>query len=248
MDGPIAGDMDSGDRAVENLKFVGGVAKEIYSTDEEVQLTNISINLVQEQTHDEIPASLDRTITNPYFELEELTYKAEDKQQWTYTHDHANSNGQKQDQHTMDEQGMEKQLEQGNNETRKSQNDQHDPTKPTTLDVVDVESSSHFSFGVKAVDTTPSNTGKQRPGKGVNSINECDYDHTQGQQAISTKSQTKNPSEYSTPAGKSTNSNPNQNVASLSSSDSHVHVNEKGQEAVKLSEQEQSRRDSKSQQ
>ncbi|KAH0748235.1 hypothetical protein KY290_027467 [Solanum tuberosum] len=60
----------------------------------------------------------------------------------------------------MDEQGMEVQSEQGNNETRKSQNDQHDPTKLATLDVIDVESSSHLSFGVKAVDTTPSNTGQ----------------------------------------------------------------------------------------
>ncbi|KAH0665190.1 hypothetical protein KY285_026396 [Solanum tuberosum] len=148
----------------------------------------------------------------------------------------------------MDEQGMEVQSEQGNNETRKSQNDQHDPTKLATLDVIDVESSSHLSFGVKAVDTTPSNTGQQRPSKGVNLINECDYDHTQGQQTTSTMSQTKHPREGNTPAGKSTNSNPNQNVASLSSSDSHVHGNAKGHEAVKLSEQEQSRRDSKSQQ
>ncbi|KAG5606085.1 hypothetical protein H5410_027577 [Solanum commersonii] len=44
-------------------------------------------------------------------------------------------------------------------------NDQLDNTNSTNLEVIDVENSSQFSFGVKPMDTIPSNEGHQRPGK-----------------------------------------------------------------------------------
>uniref|UniRef100_M1DFN3 CG6004 n=1 Tax=Solanum tuberosum TaxID=4113 RepID=M1DFN3_SOLTU len=168
MDGPIAGDKESGDRTDNKLKC-DGAPKGHFSTDEEVQLTNISINLAQEHIQKEIQASLGRITTNQQVELEELTYRPEAEQQGTYTQDHAGANGQKQDQHTIDEHGMEMQSKQRDKRIRMDQNDQHDNTKSTTLEVIDVESSSHFSFGVKPTETIPSNGGQQRPGKSSNS-------------------------------------------------------------------------------
>ncbi|KAG5606138.1 hypothetical protein H5410_027630 [Solanum commersonii] len=97
------------------------------------------------------------------------------------------------------------------------------------------------------MDTSPSNGEQQRPGKNVKFTNEFEYDHRQGQQAISTSSHSKKPREQGTQAGKSTNFNPSQNVVS-SSSDGLVQDNTKGQKAVNSTEQEQGRRDNKSQQ
>ncbi|KAG5580317.1 hypothetical protein H5410_050944 [Solanum commersonii] len=134
MDGPIVGDMDSGDRAVGKLKLGGGANKETYSTNEEVHPTNIPIDLTQEQTQKEIPASIVDITSNKQVELEELTYKTEAKQQGNYDHDQAGSRGHKQSQLTIEEQTMRIQSKKRDKEPRQGPNDQQDNKRNASLE------------------------------------------------------------------------------------------------------------------
>ncbi|KAH0661511.1 hypothetical protein KY284_026442 [Solanum tuberosum] len=95
MDGPIAGDKEADDRAAEKTTGDGGDANGHYSSEEEIHLTNISINLGQEYTQKDIQASLERMTFTQQVELEEATYRAEANQQGNYVQDHAGANGQK---------------------------------------------------------------------------------------------------------------------------------------------------------
>ncbi|KAG5605823.1 hypothetical protein H5410_027315 [Solanum commersonii] len=141
-------------------------------------------------------------------EFEELNYRTEVGQQGTYSQDHACPNGQKQDQISMEKQKIGMKSKQGDTRRSQDQNDQQDNARSTTLDVIKVESSSHFSFGM------------------------------QEQQARTTNSQSKKSSEDGTQAGKSSQANFSRDVVSLSSSEDHLNVNAKGQKNVMLNDQE----------
>ncbi|KAH0778693.1 hypothetical protein KY290_005120 [Solanum tuberosum] len=101
----------------------------------------------------------------------------------------------------MEQQNIEMKSKQRDARRSQDQNDQHENTKSTTLEVIEVESSSHFSFGIKPMDTMPSNGGQQRSGKAINYTNEVDHDHMQEQHAINSNSQSKNQSGDGTQAG-----------------------------------------------
>ncbi|KAG5568615.1 hypothetical protein H5410_064366 [Solanum commersonii] len=121
------------------------------------------------------------------------------------------------------------------------QNDQLDNTSSTNLEVIDVENSSYFSFGVKPMDTIPSNGGQQRSGIIPKYTNELYHDYLQEQQQTSSTSLSKNPSVESTQADKSSHSNSSRHVVTLSSSDVHVNATTNGQMNVMWEEQEKGR-------
>ncbi|KAH0665195.1 hypothetical protein KY285_026401 [Solanum tuberosum] len=216
--------------------------------DEEVHLTNISINLVEEHNQEEIKASLINSTANQQIELEELNCRTEAEQHGTYSQDHAGPNGKKQDQLLMEKQKINMRSKHGDTQMSPNQNDQHDNAGDTTLDVIEVESSSHFSFGVKPTDTLTSNEGQQRLGKTNNYTNEINYDQMQEQQARTTNSQSKKSGEDDTQAGKASQANSSRDAVSLSSSENHLNANAKGQKNVMLNDQELVRGDTESQQ
>ncbi|KAG5585846.1 hypothetical protein H5410_046280 [Solanum commersonii] len=207
MDGPIVGDMNFGE---------GDATRGNYSRDEEVHFTNLSINIAQEHSQEEIQVRLITSKINQHIELEELHGRTEAEQQGTYSQDYTGPN---------------------------DQNDQHENPKPTTLEVIEVESSSHFSFGIKPMDTMPNNGGHQGSGKAVNYINEANHDKLQEQQAINNNSQSKSQGGEGSQAGKSPHSKTRSDAVSLSSSDDHVNINAKGKTTVILNNQKQDRGD-----
>ncbi|KAH0778696.1 hypothetical protein KY290_005123 [Solanum tuberosum] len=137
---------------------------------------------------------------------------------------------------------------QGDTSLSQNQNDQHGNTKSTTLEVIEVESSSQFSFGVKPSDTIPSNGGQQRPGMNTNYNTQFDHDHRQELQAADNNSPRKNPREGGTQAGKFSHPNLDRNVVNLSSRDDHVTTSANGQKNDILNDLEQSRGNLESQQ
>ncbi|KAH0665197.1 hypothetical protein KY285_026403 [Solanum tuberosum] len=110
MDGPIAGDKETDDRAAEKTIGDGGDANGHYSSEEEIHLTNISINLGQEYTQKDIQASLERMTFTQQVELEEATYRAEANQQGNY------------EQHEIDNKSQSKNLKKDANQAGKSTN------------------------------------------------------------------------------------------------------------------------------
>ncbi|KAG5631332.1 hypothetical protein H5410_003049 [Solanum commersonii] len=165
MDGPITENKNFDEQVTKKSKSDGNTAIRNYSMEEEVHLTNISINIAQKNHQEAIQAILVNYSTNQQIEFEELNCETEANQQRTYSQDHAGPNGQKQDLHSMEKQKIYMNLKQRDTRLSQDQNDQHGNTKSTTLEVIEVGSSSHFSFGAKPMDTIPSNRGQQRPGK-----------------------------------------------------------------------------------
>ncbi|KAG5631448.1 hypothetical protein H5410_003165 [Solanum commersonii] len=131
--------------------------------------------------------------------------------------------------YSMEEEKLSMNSKQGDTRLSQDQDDQHGNTKSTTLEVIEVVSSSHFSFGVKPSDTIPSNGGQQRAYKITNYNIEFDQGHRQEHQAADNNSPSKNPSEGGTQAGKFSHPNLSRNVVSLSSSDDHVNASAKEQ-------------------
>ncbi|KAH0768842.1 hypothetical protein KY290_012823 [Solanum tuberosum] len=78
--------------------------------------------------------------------------------------DQAGPNGQKQGHNTLGNQQMEMEGPQATTRVPQRQHDHLAMTSSTNLEVIDVENSSHFSFGVKPVDIIPSNEGHLEPG------------------------------------------------------------------------------------
>ncbi|KAH0748241.1 hypothetical protein KY290_027473 [Solanum tuberosum] len=171
--------------------------------------------------------------------------RTEAEQHGTYSQDHAGPNGKKQDQLLMEKQKINMRSKHGDTQMSPNQNDQHDNAGDTTLDVIEVESSSHFSFGVKPTDTLTSNEGQQRLGKTNNYTNEINYDQMQEQQARTTNSQSKKSGEDDTQAGKASQANSSRDAVSLSSSENHLNANAKGQKNVMLNDQELVNKDNK---
>ncbi|KAH0657901.1 hypothetical protein KY289_026649 [Solanum tuberosum] len=127
---------------------------------------------------------------------------------------------------------MERQSRQGDKQLWKEQNDQHDSTRATILEVIDVESSSHFSLW------------SSHRIQGQTMVDNRD----QEQHEIDNKSQSKNLKKDANQAGKSTNSTSSRSAANLSNIDDHAHVNARGKKSVNLNDQTQGRGDTESQQ
>uniref|UniRef100_M1DZR1 Bifunctional endo-1,4-beta-xylanase xylA n=1 Tax=Solanum tuberosum TaxID=4113 RepID=M1DZR1_SOLTU len=248
MDGSVAGNMNSGEQIAEKMNSDGGTATGNYSMEEEVHLTNIPINIPQDHHQDVIQASFDKSTTKQQVEVEELNGKTEANHQGTFSQDHEGPNGKKQDLQSMETQKLAMNSKQGDTSLSQDQNDQHGNTKSTTLEVIEVESSSQFSFGVKPSDTIPSNGGQQRPGMNTNYNTKFDHDHRQELQAADNNAPRKNPREGGTQAGKFSHPNLNRNVVNLSSRDDHVTASAKRQKNDILNDLEQSRGNLESQQ
>ncbi|KAH0679105.1 hypothetical protein KY284_020190 [Solanum tuberosum] len=153
-------------------------------------------------------------------------------QKGTPSHNHEESNSRKQPQQVINVRDNEEQYNEQDQRARQAQNSHLVSTSNKVVEVVDVESSSQFSFGVKVVDTTPSNVVQLRPGT-------TDKQHQVYDNASNEKG---------TQLGKSTNSNSGYNAVILSSSKGQVQMNAKGKHASSIIEQEQVRRDIKSHQ
>ncbi|KAG5631443.1 hypothetical protein H5410_003160 [Solanum commersonii] len=240
---PISGDKNSSEQATEKLQGEGGTARGTYSMDEEVHHTNISINIAQEHNQEEIQESLGNLATIRQVEVEELNCRTEAEQQGIFSQDHADPNGLKQNQHSMEQQKIATELNNGDTRTSQDLNDQHGNTNSTSLEVIEVESSSHFLFGVKPTDKRTSIGGQQRAGKAINYTNEVDNDQMQEQQAINNSSPSRNLNGDDTQEGKYSQYNACRDVVSLSSTDNHVNISAKGQKNVVLNNQEQGRGD-----
>ncbi|KAH0695795.1 hypothetical protein KY289_013277 [Solanum tuberosum] len=134
MDRPISGDKNFGKQATEKLQGEGGVARGTYSMDEEVHHANISINIDQEHNQEEIQASLVNLATIRQVEVEELNGRPEEEQQGTCSHDRAGPNGQKKDQHSMEQQKIETNSKHGDTRISQDLNDQLGNTHSTSLE------------------------------------------------------------------------------------------------------------------
>ncbi|WMV30175.1 hypothetical protein MTR67_023560 [Solanum verrucosum] len=226
----------------------------VYSPGEEVHLTAISSIMVRpisgdknsgEQTSEKLQG--EGGATRGAYSMDEEVHHTNIPINIAQEHNQeeiqASPNGQKQDQHSMEQQKIKMKSTHGDTRISQDLTDQQGNTKPTSLEVIEVESSSHFSFGVKPMDTRTSIGGKQIVGKANNYTNKVDNDYMQEQQAINNNSQRRNPSGDGTQAGKSSHSNACRDVVSLSSSDDYVNVNAKGQKNVVLNDQEHGRGD-----
>ncbi|KAG5580328.1 hypothetical protein H5410_050955 [Solanum commersonii] len=99
-------------------------------------------------------------------------------------HNQENSKGQKQSPQGINVTDNKEQYKEPEQRAGQVQNDHLASTRKKVVEVVDVESSSQFSFGVEAVDTNPNNVVQQRLGKDVNSKYDIDTNqvHNQAQQ------------------------------------------------------------------
>ncbi|KAH0684401.1 hypothetical protein KY285_021903 [Solanum tuberosum] len=161
MASQITGDMNSGEQIVEGD---AGVTGGNCSLDEELHLTNISIKLAQDHSQTNIQTSFTKSAANSQIELEEHSCRLEEPQQQTSSHDQARPNDKKQDHNAIGKQQIEIEEAQVGTRNQQGQNDQLDNTSATNLEIMDVENSTHFSFGVNPVGIIPSNEGQQNPG------------------------------------------------------------------------------------
>ncbi|KAG5580322.1 hypothetical protein H5410_050949 [Solanum commersonii] len=241
----IIGDKDFGDQAVAGDD---GANNGDSSLEGEVHLTNISTNLAQEPSQNEIRTWILKSTTNPPNELQELTCRTEEQQQEIFLQNQAGPNGQKQDHNAIKHHQNVLESPQVAMREPQGQSDQQGNTGSTNLDVIDVENSSHFSFGVKPMDTIPSSVGHPRTGINLKYTNELCQDYVQDQQQTNNTPPSTNPSVETSQAGKSPHPNSSKNDASLSSSDGHVSDNANGKMSVLREEQEKGRGDTKTQQ
>ncbi|KAH0680948.1 hypothetical protein KY285_022560 [Solanum tuberosum] len=228
MDAQIVGGEDSGGRDGINKEIDGDIVKGSNSTGKVIHFTNISTNLTQEKVQEEIPARMVRIqpqqTNNHQPETAEPGHSHGSNTKGNPSRNHEDLNSQKQPQQVINVRDTEEQYnEQAQNYHLLSKSNK-------VVEVVDVESSSQFSFGVKAVETTPSNAVQQRPGKEV-----------QVQQISNTKSHDNASNEKGTQSGKATNSNLGYNAVIMSSSEGEVQMNAKGHQAGSVIEQEQTR-------
>ncbi|KAG5585252.1 hypothetical protein H5410_045686 [Solanum commersonii] len=92
MDGPIIGDKNSDEQAVEKSKSDGDAIRGNYSMDEKVHLTNISTYLGEQHSQEEIQASLIGSTAKQQIVVEQLNCRNEAEHQRTYSQDHAGLN------------------------------------------------------------------------------------------------------------------------------------------------------------
>ncbi|XP_049360973.1 uncharacterized protein LOC125825703 [Solanum verrucosum] len=145
------------------------------------------------------------------------------------SHNHENSNGQRQEQYAIDDQGIETQPKVHDKKIGQSPTDQQINATPKAKEVVEVESSSHFSFGVQPTDTTPSNEGRQIiPGKPIKSDYTPTTNQFREQHTASRRPQDNTSKEMGTQSGKHTNSITGHNVVILSSGVAQMQLNAKG--------------------
>lgn len=76
---------------------------------------------------------------------------------------------------------MELNHKQGDTRIRPNQKNQQDNARSTAVEVIEVESLSHFSFGIKPTATTTNKGRQQGTGKAINHANELNLEQMQGQ-------------------------------------------------------------------
>uniref|UniRef100_M1DU40 GE24176 n=1 Tax=Solanum tuberosum TaxID=4113 RepID=M1DU40_SOLTU len=252
MDARIAGSEDSGGGDELNKEFVGDMVQGSNSTGKLIPITNISFNLTQEQVQEGIPARIgdlqSQQAHNHQPENATQGYGSYSNHKRTSPHNHEESNNQKQSPQGKNATNSGEQGKEQDQRAGQSQTDQLDSTRKQAVKVIDVESSSQFSFGVQAADTNPSKMVQQQPGKEVNSSNAIDINQVQDQQRSRTRSHDNVSNEKGTQSGKLTNLNPEYTAANQSSSENQVLVYAKGHQEGSIIEQEQVRRDIQSQQ
>ncbi|KAG5631356.1 hypothetical protein H5410_003073 [Solanum commersonii] len=218
MDGLVAGDKNSGGHTKDNLEIDGEETKGTFSTDDQIE-------------------TLSSLTNNHQMELNELTYSHEDNGQGSYSQDHANSNGQRQSHLEIEEQRGKTPREQDVQRTNKNQRRHHDDSLHAAKEVIEVESNSQFSFGVKPRETNTNKEGQHNAGKESNITTTPTTNQMQGKQAVINEQQSKQSSEEGTSPGKYSNPNSSNNYICMSSSDDHAQVNINVQKAATLSEQ-----------
>ncbi|KAG5599229.1 hypothetical protein H5410_030599 [Solanum commersonii] len=252
MNARITGDekTSGGDELSE--EFVGDMVQGSNSTGKSIHFTNISTNLTQEQVQEEIPTRTggmqSQQAHNHQPESAAQRNSHDSKQNGTFSSHQEESNNQKQSLQRMNATNNREQWQAQDQRTGQGQNDQLDNTGKKAVEVIDVENSSQFSFGVQAADTNPSKVTQQRPGKEINSSYDIGMDQVQVQQRNKIRPQGNFSNENETQSGKFTNPNLEYTAATQSSSKDHVHLYAKGQQEVSIIEQEQVRRDIQSQQ
>ncbi|KAG5580306.1 hypothetical protein H5410_050933 [Solanum commersonii] len=238
IDARITGGEDSGGGDELNKEFVGDMVQGSNSTSKLIHITNISTNLTQAQVQEETPAGMgqlqSQQAQNHQPESAARGNGRDSNQNGTHSHHHEESHNQEQSLQVMNATNSGAQYTKQNQRTGQGQNDQLDSTRKKAVEVIDVESSAQFSFGVQAADTNPSKMVQQRPGKEVNSDYVIDINQVSN--------------EKGTQSGKFTNLNLEYNAAMQSRSEGQVHLYAKGQQEGSIIEQEQVRRDIQSQQ
>ncbi|KAG5568560.1 hypothetical protein H5410_064421 [Solanum commersonii] len=252
MDARITGGEESGGGDELNKEFVGDLVEGSNSTSKLIRITNISTNLTQAQVQQEIPAGMgqlkSQQAQNHQQESAARGNGRDSNQNGTHPHHHEESHNQEQSLQGMNATNSGAQYTEQNQRTGQGQNDQLDSTRKKAVEVIHVESSAQFSFGVQAANTNPSKMVQQRPGKEVNSDYVIDINQVQAQQGSKTRSHDKVSNEKGTQPGKFTNLNLEYNAAMQSRSEDQVHLYDKGQQESSIIEQEQVRRDIQSQQ
>ncbi|KAH0768928.1 hypothetical protein KY290_012909 [Solanum tuberosum] len=248
MDGPIVGDKNSDERTTGKSKNEGGATRVNYSLEEEVHLTNISSNLHQQYSQEENQADLIDSTAKQQVEFEEPNCRTEAETQGTHSQEHAGPNGQKQDQLSMEHQKMKIKEKHGDTRIGPDQNDHHDNAGDATLEVIEVESSSHFSFGVNHTNTPINTEGQQKSGKTINFTTKTNHVQMQEQQTRTTSSQSKKSTAEDTQTGKYSYDNSSRDAVSLTSSEDQLNATEKGHKTVMLNDHELPRGDNESQQ
>ncbi|KAG5605799.1 hypothetical protein H5410_027291, partial [Solanum commersonii] len=243
MDARITGDHDSGGGEMTNKEINGDVLKGSFSAGNPSHLTNISVNLTQEHVQEEIQATLEgiQQLQADHHQpkIAESRSGHGTNQRGIKSHNLKESNSQKTSRQVFEGRDIEVQSNEQDQRAGQAQNDHLVSAGKKTIEVIDVEGSSQFSFGVKIADTNPDNEKQQRSSKEVNSNYVRNTNLVQVQLTSHTKSQDTDPNKERTQSGKSPDPNLVFNAVNPSVSAGHVHINAKGQQAGSVTEQEQ---------
>ncbi|KAH0776722.1 hypothetical protein KY290_008133 [Solanum tuberosum] len=250
MDARVAGGENSDGEDAMNKVFDGDMVQGCNSTGKMIHLINISNKLTHEQVHEEILTRTGRfqpqQSHNHQPESAAQSNGHSSNQEGPLVHNQEESNNQKSSPQEMTGTDKEGQYNEQDQRPGQGPNGQPDNTSKAAVEVIEVESSSQFSFGVQAVGTNPSNVIQQQPGKDVNSHYALDTDQVQVQQRNKTKSQGNVANEKGTQSGKVTNPNLEYNAVIQNSSEGQVQLNANEQKNGSISEQQQVTKDSKS--
>ncbi|KAG5598993.1 hypothetical protein H5410_030363 [Solanum commersonii] len=151
--------------------------------------------------------------------------RIKEQQLGIFFQNHARPNDQKQGHNAINHQQNVMECPQADMRTPQGQKDQQGNSNSTNLEVLDVENSSHFSFGVKPMDTMPSSVQHPKIGNNSKYTNEIGQVYVQEQHQSITIPPNTNPSGNGSQTGTSSHSSSSKNVVNLCSGDAHVNVN-----------------------
>uniref|UniRef100_M1DSX6 Uncharacterized protein n=1 Tax=Solanum tuberosum TaxID=4113 RepID=M1DSX6_SOLTU len=180
MDARVAGGENSDGEDAMNKILDGDMIQGCNSTGKLIHLINISNKLTHEQVQEEIPTRMgifqSQQSHNHQPESAAQSKGHSSNQEGPLVHNQEESNNQKSSPQEMTVTDKEGQYNEQDQRPGQGPNGQPDNTSKAAVEVIEVESSSQFSFGVQAVGTNPSNVLQQQPGKDVNSQYAMDTD------------------------------------------------------------------------